>query len=115
MHGLKMAFIFEVVSVLICSNLEDEKTQHLFLDICLPQRCFRFIIDYSSRVHPFESFSKSSFHRSSRIAIWNKNKIVVAIATSLWITNVVVMARGKSSRFSAYRQYLMILYQVLPW
>lgn len=37
-----------------------------------------------------------------RIAIWNKNKIVVVIAASLWITNVAVMIRGKSSHSSVY-------------
>jgi len=31
------------------------------------------------------------------VAIWDKNKIVVAIATSLWVTNLAVFTQGKSS------------------
>jgi len=34
---------------------------------------------------------------SFSVAIWNKNKIAIAIATSLWVTNVAVIIQGKSS------------------
>lgn len=30
------------------------------------------------------------------VAIWDKNKIAVAIATSLWVTNVVAITQGRS-------------------
>jgi hypothetical protein len=29
-------------------------------------------------------------------AIWNKNKFVVAIATSVWVTNVAFLIRGRA-------------------
>jgi hypothetical protein len=33
---------------------------------------------------------------ASSVAIWNGDKIVVAIATSLWVTDVAVVIQGKS-------------------
>lgn len=37
------------------------------------------------------------------IAIWNRKKIIMAIAATLWLTNVVVSTRGKSFPFSSSR------------
>jgi len=37
------------------------------------------------------------------IAIWNKDRIVVATATSLWVTNIVIMIQGNPSFPSSYR------------
>jgi hypothetical protein len=34
---------------------------------------------------------------ASSVAIWNKNKIVVAIAASLWVTHVAAMIQSKPS------------------
>jgi hypothetical protein len=33
----------------------------------------------------------------SSVAIWNKHKIAVAIALSVWVTNVAASIHGKSS------------------
>jgi len=34
------------------------------------------------------------------VAIWNRNKIVMAIAAGLWLIDVAASIRGKSSTFS---------------
>ena len=47
--------------------------------LCLPSRPGKDLIDIFS------------------VAIWNKNKFAVAIATGLWVTNVVAITQGRSS------------------
>jgi len=46
---------------------------------------------------PLCPFSGQVPTESSSIAIWNKNKIVMATAAILWVTNIVIMTQGKPS------------------
>jgi len=52
------------------------------------------------------------------IAIWNKNKFIVAIATSVWVTNIGFLIEGMSLSIHhasnlGYRDHLnVLLYQV---
>lgn len=39
---------------------------------------------------------------ASRIAIWERNKIIVVISTSFWVANVVLMIRSKPDTSSYY-------------
>ena len=43
----------------------------------------------------FNPFPGDILIEASRIAIWERNKIVVAISTSFWVANVVLMIRSK--------------------
>jgi hypothetical protein len=38
---------------------------------------------------------------TSSIAIWNKNRVVVAIALGVWVTNIAFLIRGESEHLSA--------------
>jgi hypothetical protein len=40
----------------------------------------------------------------SSVAIWNKDKIAVAIASGVWLLNVAATIEGKSSAPSSYRR-----------
>lgn len=58
-------------------------------------RCI--VIDVTARVRPPPHFSISvneALMKPSRIAIWNKDKVVVAIATGVWVTNIAFMIQG---------------------
>jgi len=49
-------------------------------------------------------FSSHVLIEASSVAIWNKNKVVVAIAASLWVTHIAAMIQSKSSPPSSYVQ-----------
>ncbi len=34
--------------------------------------------------------------KDTRIAIWNRNKIIVALATGVWLTTIASLIQGKS-------------------
>jgi hypothetical protein len=36
----------------------------------------------------------------SSIAIWNKNRVVVAIAVGVWVINIAFLIQGESERLS---------------
>jgi hypothetical protein len=75
------------------------------LAVRLLEHCLRFALScYSyvsipSTLEPGPSFPSRTLIEASSIAIWNKNKIAVTIASSVWVTNVVTAGMGKSAPF----------------
>ena len=68
------------------------------------------------RVYVFsDPFSSHVLIGVSSVAIWNKNKIVVAIAASLWVTHVAAVIQSKSFPLPTYMRGCITdvaLYQV---
>jgi hypothetical protein len=50
----------------------------------------------SQSSEPGPSFPNQALIGAFRIAIWNKNKLAVAIAVIAWVTNVSFIIQGKS-------------------
>ena len=75
---------------------------NLFLGIRLFDHVHLLTIDCSSRVRPRQYFHDTTifldqtFIEVVRIAVWNKNKVAVAAATILWITNAAFFIQCKS-------------------
>jgi hypothetical protein len=49
---------------------------------------------------------------TSSIAIWNRNKVVTALVTGAWATNVAFLIQGKSVHSC---QWTGILYTIPAW
>ena len=94
----------------------------VFIGFWLPGFCRRFAVNGTSRVrhHPLPGFPV--FHNEvltvgSSIAIWNKNRVVVAIALGVWAINIGFLIQGESARPSPLQTENLIqrcLGQVLP-
>jgi hypothetical protein len=82
---------------------------HLFvlplIDLRLPGLCHRFAVDRASHVchRPilcFPVFRDQSLVDDFSTAIWNKNRVVVAISLGVWMTNIAFLIQGESGRLS---------------
>ena len=96
---------FQVVSILSNVPVFGEGIFNpSFLGDCLPEHCRLFSLDCYSYVSVVLYFcAGASFPNQaliepevSSIAIWNRNKIVMAIAGGLWLSNVAASIEGKS-------------------
>jgi len=89
---------FELVSTSGVVRRGLERSASAILDLCLRCSCRCFVVDYPSRVCllyvscPLEAKRSGVF----RIAIWNHNKIVYAIAIGAWVANITCLIHGKS-------------------
>lgn len=69
----------------------------------LPGICHRFAVDRASHVchRPcFPVFRDQSLMDDFSIAIWNKNRVVVAISLGVWMTNIAFLIQGESGHLS---------------
>ncbi len=72
----------------------------LFLDFFLPESGLGFAIDCNSHVG-FQCFCVTAIFQEymlmalSSIAIWNRNKVIMAFTAVVWITNVSFQIRGE--------------------
>ena len=95
--------IFGLVSHLVRGRMATEDLSAL--DICLLRPRGRFFADRPSHVRQFSIILKvQTFHNASahmwwlrRIAIWNRNRIAVAIAICAWSTSVAFEIHSKST------------------
>ena len=58
------------------------------------------------RLLPFQAritFSNGALIEASRIAVWNKDKIIVTISAGLWVVNVATITQGKSYHLPSHR------------
>ena len=79
---------------------------HFIIDLFLGSflfGCVHFLtIDCSSRVRPRQHshyttiFPNQTFIEVVRIAIWNRKKVIVVIAITLWVTNAAFFIQCKS-------------------
>lgn len=101
-HDPKVLVIFEVVSVfLYVQAFEGRALSTLFqvfgyLGIAAASLLI-VVRMYALPILCVRSRPGQDLIDSFSVAIWNKNKIAIAIATSLWVTNVAVIIQGKSS------------------
>lgn len=78
-----------------------ENLQLFCLDHCLLGTFCRFPLDYFSYVCLIPFFQTSFFFpnealtEASSIAIWDRNKFVVTIATIVWVASLVAIIQGK--------------------
>lgn len=71
-------------------------------DLSIPDLCFIFAIDYTSYVSFLRLCSSANVQRSrsfsvlASIAVWNKNKVIVGLATIVWGINGSFTVVGES-------------------
>jgi hypothetical protein len=65
------------------------------LDLGLPSPRFLFIVDRASHVRLLLKLPFARFMKFTRIAIWNRNKIIVGIATGVWLTTIAFLIQGE--------------------
>jgi len=64
--------------------------------------CLIFVIDYTSHVGFLPLYSSANIQRRrlfyllASIAVWNKNKVIVGLATIVWGINGSFMVQGES-------------------
>jgi hypothetical protein len=104
-HNPKVWIKFQVVSILSNVPVFGEGIFNpSFLGDWLLEHCRLFSLDCYSHVSVVLHFyARASFPNQaliepevSSIAIWNRNKIIVAIAGGLWLSNVAASIEGKS-------------------
>jgi hypothetical protein len=81
---------------------------HLFLDLRLLFSCCSVVLGRASHVRPLLGIPanrRSCGLRGPSIAIWNKNKVIMASAAIIWGTNVLFLIRGEHT----YTQWDSIL------
>jgi hypothetical protein len=101
----KLLILFGLVSHLVRRRAATEDLSTL--DICLFEPLGRFFADRPSHVRQFSIILKvKTFHNAithiwwlRRIAIWNKNRIAVAIAICALITSLAFQIRSMSPPF----------------
>jgi hypothetical protein len=75
------------------------------VDVWIPELCGRFILNSHSHVSLILNFAagvipSQPLIEASSTAIWNRDKIVTAIAASVWFTNVATSIHGKHCSLS---------------
>jgi len=75
------------------------------IDLRLPGFCHRFAVDRAShvchrRILCFLVFRERTLMDDFSMAIWNKNRVVVAISLGVWMTNFAFLIQGEFGRLS---------------
>ena len=92
-------------TILLCASLAsfpDEYELCTFLlyhspDLCIHDISLLFAIDHTPHVSPPAIFQRGcSWGWPGSIAIWNRNKTVVALVIVVWVTNISFLIHGKS-------------------
>ena len=93
----------------VCVFKRNKLTMHLLVlsltDFRLPGVCHRFAVDRASHVchRPilcFPFFRDQTLMDDFSMAIWNKNRVVVAISLGVWTANVAFLIQGESGCLS---------------
>ena len=87
------------MSILKCVLVFEQRYLATILDDWIPGPCGRFTLNCNSYVsfilNSGISFPNQALIEAPSIAIWNRDKIVTAIAASVWFTNVAASIQGK--------------------